>query len=80
MIKYIIPLILFAKSMIFPDTTIIALEQFHQFFGNSGNIRTYVDTIIFPEAIPIAIIKLFNIILPTGIPPAPGKPSVIKKL
>ena len=31
MIKYIIPLILFAKSIIFADTTIIALEQFHQF-------------------------------------------------
>ena len=49
MIKYIIPLILFAKSMIFADTTIIALEQFHQFFGNSGNMRTYVDTVNFPE-------------------------------
>ena len=49
MIKYIIPLILFAKSMIFADTTIIALEQFHQFFGNSGNMRSYVDTINFPE-------------------------------
>ena len=49
MIKYIIPLILFAKSIISADTTIIALEQFHQFFGNSGNMRSYVDTINFPE-------------------------------
>ena len=31
MIKYIIPLIFVAKGMVFADTTIIALEQLHQF-------------------------------------------------
>ena len=32
------------------DTTIVAFDNVHQFFGGSGNNRTVIDTIQFPDS------------------------------
>ena len=46
--KAILIPILFINSLIFSDTTIVALNQVHHSFGSSGNNRTAIETIQFP--------------------------------
>lgn len=49
MIKTLIFVLLIMHSFVFPDTTVVALDQVHHSFGNSGNNRTATQTIQFPN-------------------------------
>ena len=48
--KFLITFTLFVANLLYPDTTIVAFNNVHQFFGNSGNLRTVIDTINFPNS------------------------------
>lgn len=47
--KYILIIFLFQFLNLKGDTTIVALDRVHHFFGNSGNNRVFTDTISFPN-------------------------------
>ena len=47
--KALLIFILFIKSLVFSDTTIVALDQVHHSFGSSGNNRTAIETVQFPD-------------------------------
>ena len=46
--KAILIFILFINTLVFSDTTIVALDQVHHSFGSSGNNRTTIETVQFP--------------------------------
>lgn len=48
MILFLLYLVVFMNSLILCDTTIVALDQIHHSFGDSGNNRTTIDSIQFP--------------------------------
>ena len=50
--KNILILISFFYTInLFADTTIVALDRVHHSFGNSGNNRVFIDTLLFPQDI-----------------------------
>lgn len=42
---------IFYSINLFADTTIVALNRVHHSFGNSGNNRVFIDTLLFPQDI-----------------------------
>ena len=46
----LIKALLFFVCLSYADTTIVAFDAVHQFFGDLGNNRTVIDTIQFPES------------------------------
>ena len=46
--KAILIFILFINTLVFSDSTIVALDQVHHSFGSSGNNRTTIETVQFP--------------------------------
>ena len=47
--KYLINILIIHCAYVFGDTTIVAFDNVHQFFGGSGNYRTIIDTIKFTD-------------------------------
>ena len=43
-------IILLQFTLLHGDTTIVAFEDVHHFFGGLGNYRTIIDTIQFPDS------------------------------
>ena len=66
--KYILIIILFQFFYLKADTTIVALDRVHHYFGNSGNKRVFTDTIPFPNQIDqfSEIIMNINLECPNG--------------
>ena len=48
--KTFIIIILLQITLLYSDTTIVAFDVVHQYFGNMGNNRTVIDTIQFPDS------------------------------
>ena len=48
--RYLINILFIQLAYLHGDTTIVAFENVHQFFGGSGNNRTVIDTIQFPDS------------------------------
>ena len=48
--KIFIIIILLQITLLYSDTTIVAFDVVHQYFGNMGNNRTVIDTIQFPDS------------------------------
>ena len=48
--RYLINILLIHLAFLYGDTTIVAFDNVHQFFGGSGNYRTVIDTIQFPDS------------------------------
>lgn len=47
--SYSLLILLFQFIYLKADTTIVAFDRVHHYFGNSGNVRVVTDTISFPE-------------------------------
>jgi len=48
--RYLINILFIQLAYLHGDTTIVAFDNIHQFFGGSGNNRTVIDTIQFPDS------------------------------
>ena len=48
--RYLINILFIQLAYLHGDTTIVAFDNVHQFFGGSGNNRTVIDTIQFPDS------------------------------
>ena len=48
--KTFLKIILLQFTLLYSDTTIVAFDAVHQFFGSLGNNRTVIDTIQFPDS------------------------------
>ena len=48
--KYLLKSLIIHYAYLFGDTTIVAFDNVHQSFGGSGNYRTIIDTIQFPDS------------------------------
>ena len=48
--KIFLKVILLQFTLLYSDTTIVAFDAVHQFFGSLGNNRTVIDTIQFPDS------------------------------
>ena len=48
--KFFLKIILLQFTLLYSDTTIVAFDAVHQYFGSLGNNRTVIDTIEFPDS------------------------------
>ena len=48
--KTFLKIILLQFTLLYSDTTIVAFDAVHQYFGSLGNKRTVIDTIQFPDS------------------------------
>ena len=48
--KAVFSIILLQCSLVYTDTTVVALDAVHHSFGSMGNKRTVIDTIQFPDS------------------------------
>ena len=48
--KFFLKIILLQFTLLYSDTTIVAFDAVHQYFGSLGNNRTVIDTIQFPDS------------------------------
>ena len=48
--KALLNIILLQCSVLYSDTTVVALDAVHHYFGSMGNNRTVIDTVQFPDS------------------------------
>ena len=48
--KILLNIFLLQCSVLYSDTTVVALDAVHHYFGSMGNNRTVIDTIQFPDS------------------------------
>ena len=48
--KTFLNIILLQFTLLYSDTTIVAFDAVHQYFGSLGNNRTVIDTIQYPDS------------------------------
>ena len=48
--KALLNIILLQCSLLYGDTTVVAFDAVHHYFGSMGNNRTVIDTVQFPDS------------------------------